>query len=74
MDIQTVFGNRLKEIRIKKKISQIELAALSGIDRTYLSHIEAGKRNISLDTIQKILAAINVSYKYFFNAESFKFD
>lgn len=72
MNVQTAFGYRLKEIRIKKKISQIELATLADIDRTYLSHIESGKRNISLDTIEKILTAINVSYKYFFNAESFK--
>lgn len=64
----------LKEIGIKiaKRrnllgISQEDLADKSDLDRTYISGIERGKRNISVFTLKKITEALEVNIKEFFN-------
>jgi transcriptional regulator with XRE-family HTH domain len=44
----------LRQIREKKGLSQEKLSELAGLDRTYISLIECGKRKPSLETIEKI--------------------
>ncbi len=61
MIIQKEFGNRIKELRNKAMLSQIDLANLSGIDRAQISKIESGNINVTLETIEKLGKAINVS-------------
>jgi transcriptional regulator with XRE-family HTH domain len=63
MDIRLRFGQRLKEIRISKGISQEKLAHLSGIDRTYIPDIEKGVRNVSLLTIERLALALKIKIK-----------
>ena len=58
--IQEIFGNRIKEIRKLKMISQMELSKLSGIERTQISKIEKGKINVTLRTMQKISRAMDI--------------
>ncbi|HHI1635127.1 TPA: helix-turn-helix domain-containing protein [Escherichia coli] len=65
-DIKKVFGEKLRRIRMEKNISQENLAFLSGLDRTYVSGIERGKRNVSLVNINKIALALNVEIKELF--------
>ena len=65
-DIKKVFGENLRRIRMEKNISQENLALLSGMDRTYVSGIERGKRNVSLVNINKIALALNVEIKELF--------
>ena len=65
-DINKVFGENLRRIRMEKNISQENLAFLSGMDRTYVSGIERGKRNVSLVNINKIALALNVEIKELF--------
>ncbi|HEC2559929.1 helix-turn-helix domain-containing protein [Klebsiella michiganensis] len=65
-DIKNVFGENLRRIRMEKNISQENLAFLSGMDRTYVSGIERGKRNVSLVNINKIALALNVEIKELF--------
>ncbi|EFO4299165.1 MULTISPECIES: helix-turn-helix domain-containing protein [Enterobacterales] len=65
-DIKKVFGENLRRIRMEKNISQENLAFLSGMDRTYVSGIERGKRNVSLVNINKIALALNVEIKELF--------
>lgn len=65
-DIKHAFGKNLRRIRMEKKISQETLAFLSGIDRTYVSGIERGKRNVSLVNIKRIAVALNVDIKELF--------
>ena len=55
------FGLHLKKLRVEKKLSQEELGALSDLDRTYISGIERGKRNISLINIVKLSSALKTS-------------
>jgi transcriptional regulator with XRE-family HTH domain len=55
------FGKHVKAIRLSKKISQEELALKADLDRTYISGIERGLRNVSLINIVKLANALNVS-------------
>lgn len=55
------FGKKLRKIREESNISQEELAELSGLDRTYISGVERGKRNISLRNIFKLSNALQIS-------------
>jgi len=56
-----IFGKHVRELRLKKVISQEELAALTELDRTYISGIERGKRNLSLKNILRVAKALGVS-------------
>ncbi|MGM9617702.1 helix-turn-helix domain-containing protein [Butyricicoccus sp.] len=54
------FGLAVRNLRLKKEISQEQLAERSLLHRTYISDIELGKRNISLENISKIAIALNM--------------
>lgn len=59
-EIRVAYGKAVRAIRQDKKISQEELADLCGLHRTYISDIELGKRNVSLENIDKIAYALQV--------------
>jgi transcriptional regulator with XRE-family HTH domain len=63
MDIKEKFGKRLKELRLKKGLSQETLANNSGLDRTYIPSIEKGERNVSITVIEKLAKALDVDIK-----------
>lgn len=66
MDIKLLVGKRVKELRNNLRISQEELADLAGLDRTYITSVECGKRNISIVNIEKLAKALKVSLAEFF--------
>ena len=66
MDIKLSVGKRVKELRNKLGISQEELADLAGLDRTYVTSVECGRRNISIVNIEKLARALKVSLAEFF--------
>jgi len=55
------FGLHIKKIRTELGISQEKLASRCELDRTYISGIERGKRNISLLNIVKLSSSLNIS-------------
>jgi len=61
MDIQKALGLAIKELRQEMGISQEKFALLIGMDRTYFASVEAGKRNISIQNINKISDGFNIS-------------
>lgn len=67
MDIKKAFGLALKKIRSDSGISQEKFAIQIGMDRTYYASVEAGKRNISIDNIEKIVSGFNLSMPDFFS-------
>lgn len=67
MDIKLLVGKRVRELRNSIGISQEELAELAGLDRTYITSVECGKRNISIVNIEKLANALQVSLKEFFS-------
>lgn len=71
MDIRAEFGQRVKELRARSGMSQEVLAHRAGLDRTYISGVERGERNISIVNIEKISSALQVSVSYMFSGERF---
>lgn len=55
------FGRRIRFLREQAGISQSKFALMIGINQTYLSGIENGRRNISFDNIEKIANGLGVS-------------
>lgn len=60
-DITRRFGKRLRERRIACGLSQEAFAHTAGLDRTYISGIERGKRNVSLRNIEILAQALGIS-------------
>lgn len=56
----SAFGLRLRELRIERGLSQEELGLLADLDRTYISGIERGTRNVGLINVFRIAKALNV--------------
>jgi transcriptional regulator with XRE-family HTH domain len=72
MTIQEKFGQRVKELRLAKNLSQEKLANIAEIDRTYMTSLENGHRNVSLQNIQKIANALNIGVDEFFAGPLFQ--
>jgi transcriptional regulator with XRE-family HTH domain len=61
MHEEEIFGKILQEERKAKKISQEKLAKLAGLDRTFISLIENGKRSPTFSTILKICSVLEIT-------------
>lgn len=55
------FGERVRDLRQATGLSQEAFADSCGLDRTYISSIERGKRNVSLENLQVLAKALNVT-------------
>lgn len=65
-------GIRIKELRTEKNLTQEAVAWNAEVDRTFMNHVENGKRNVSIDTLSKIICSgLEMSFKDFFNNELF---
>ncbi len=67
MNVKEKLWNRIKKIRKEKNISQEKLWFKSKLHRTYLSSVERGLKNISVENIEKIALALWVEIKDLFN-------
>lgn len=59
-DVLKSFGERVREIRTFKGLSQEELARLAKIDRTYIGGIERGERNAGIKNVWRIADALGI--------------
>jgi transcriptional regulator with XRE-family HTH domain len=69
--IQRNVGNRIRELREKRNHTQESLALKSGLDRTYINSVENGRRNISVQALEKIILALDYTFKSFFSCDLF---
>jgi transcriptional regulator with XRE-family HTH domain len=66
MRIAAQFGQRVRAIRRLKGLTQGEVAEVSGLDRAYWSHIEAGSYKPNLDTIVQVAQGLRVNLSELF--------
>ena len=71
MSIKVKVGQRIRELRNEIGISQEALANKAEIDRTYVTDVENGRRNISIENLEKLVNALQIEFKDFFNAPNF---
>lgn len=64
--IQKSFGRAIREYRNELGISQEKFALQIGMDRTYYASVELGKRNISIQNIEKIAIGLGVTISEIF--------
>jgi len=61
-------GNRIKELRISRtNLSQEDFANMIGLDRTYLSRVESGKQNLTIEKLNDICNGLHITLNDFFN-------
>jgi transcriptional regulator with XRE-family HTH domain len=70
-DIRYRLGQRIKQLREQKGMSQKDLAYTADLDRSYIAGVEAGSRNVSIMNVEKIAHALTVSLKEFFDNNEF---
>ncbi|WP_150272866.1 helix-turn-helix domain-containing protein [Paenibacillus tepidiphilus] len=61
-------GDRIRDIRKAKGLTQQQLAELSNLDDAYIGSVERGERNFSIDSLEKIIDALKVHPSEFFQS------
>jgi transcriptional regulator with XRE-family HTH domain len=65
-EILVAFGDKVRELRKEKGISQEELSYKADLHRTYIGMIERAEKNLTLTNIEKIAKALDVDIKSLF--------
>ena len=60
-NITVRFGVRLRNLRLKRGWTQLEMAEKLGIDRSYISDMERGKKNVCLPTLELIAKGLELT-------------
>ncbi len=68
--IEIRFGRRVRELRMMQHISQEELGFRCRLSKNYISDVERGTRNVSLQSIEKLAAGLAISEKELFTFNS----
>ncbi|WP_339023936.1 helix-turn-helix transcriptional regulator [Spiroplasma endosymbiont of Agriotes lineatus] len=67
MDVKIKFGQQIRQLRVNLHLSQEELAYECDLNKNYISDIERGERNISLQSIAKLAKGLQVSLSELFD-------
>lgn len=68
-DASQIFGEKLREAREAKKLSQSDLAERTGLQPSAISHFETGRRSPSFDNLKRLADALQVSTDYLLGRE-----
>jgi len=72
MEIQDKIATRIREIRALRNLTQEAVAFRSDVNRTFMNHVENGKRNITLKSLEKIVVqGLETSLQDFFDNKLF---
>ncbi len=72
-DHRKAFGKRIRELRHELDLTQEELAERAGVHWTYVSAVERGLRNLSLDSITRLAQGLQVSWATLFSTFTRRF-
>ena len=72
MDIKLKIGQRIRVLRKNIGLSQEALALKAEVDRTYVTDVENGRRNVSVEILERLIRALEVSFADFFKSKEFK--
>jgi len=61
LDVSSRFGVRLRELRRERNLTQIRMASEFGIDRTFISDVERGRKSISLPMLEILALGLKMS-------------
>ena len=67
MSARYIFAHNLRKVRTSKGISQEKLADLCDLHRTYVSSVERGERNISVDNMERLAMALGIDLRELLN-------
>lgn len=67
-----IFSRNLRRARRLREMSQEALALQAGLSRTYVSEVERGERNVSIDNMEHLAQALRVPLKDLVDPEMFK--
>jgi transcriptional regulator with XRE-family HTH domain len=70
IDLLKLVGERVRTLRKEKGYTQDQLAEIAQIHNRYISDIERGERNITLETLEKVITALNVLPNEIFKFEN----
>lgn len=73
MDKKKALGQRIKELRRRKGISQEKLAELVGLEPPSICYIETGRNYPTLQNLEKIVDALGVTYSNVFNFDQYQY-
>jgi DNA-binding XRE family transcriptional regulator len=59
-----LLGDVVKQTRLKRKLTQEQLGKFIGVQKAQISKIENGKKNVTIDTIQKVFSALNARVNF----------
>jgi transcriptional regulator with XRE-family HTH domain len=68
-DARALLSEKMRSHRSARGLSQEALAALVGLHRTYIGSVERGERNVSLDNLERIANALNMSLAELFTED-----
>ena len=66
-DIAKIIGQRIRNYRTQKGLSQEKLAELAGCHPTYMGQLERGEKNATLESVEKIASAMDISLSELFD-------
>lgn len=71
-EIAKIVGERIRIHRKEQNISQEELAFRAGLHPTYIGQVERGEKNATLESIEKIILALSISFETLFMGIQFE--
>lgn len=66
LDVAAKLGERVRRLRKAKGLSQERLAELAGLHTNYVGQVERGEKNLTLDTLQKIVSGLDITLEELF--------
>jgi len=67
-DITMIVGERIQSYRRNAGLTQEKLAEIAGIHHTYVGQLERGEKNATLETIEKVARALDITFEALFEA------